>query len=114
MPGFYARSWSDLKIFRQRDPFRGMLRSIQPEVGRFKVQPVEASKGVASEWGRIVRSKGTSGSVCLLVRKASSISALIFLGILALAFCSCAGFKLPPEEQTDNRPRIPGSGDIGE
>jgi hypothetical protein len=57
VPEFYARSWSDLKIFRQRDPFRGMLRSIQPEVGRFKVQPIEASRGVASKWGRIVRSK---------------------------------------------------------
>lgn len=34
-----------------RDPFRGMLRSIQPEVGRFKVQPIEASRGGGIEVG---------------------------------------------------------------
>jgi hypothetical protein len=36
----------------------------------------------------------------------------IFLAIWSLLLCSCAGFRLPPEEPTDNRPRIPGSGDI--
>jgi hypothetical protein len=33
-----------------------------------------------------------------------------FLIILFLLLSSCAGFRLPPEESTDNRPRIPGSG----
>jgi hypothetical protein len=33
--------------------------------------------------------------------------------VLSLLLSSCAVFRLPPEESTDNRPRIPGSGDIG-
>src|ERR1700693_4826024 len=40
-------------------------------------------------------------------------AAAIFLVILFLLLSSCAGFRLPPEESTDNRPRIPGSGDVG-
>jgi len=31
---------------------------------------------------------------------------------LFLLLSSCAGFVLPPEESTNNRPRTPGSGDI--
>jgi hypothetical protein len=50
--------------------------------------------------------------VCMKVATASA--AAIFLLFLFLLLTSCAGFRLPPEESTDNRPRIPGEGDIGE
>jgi hypothetical protein len=40
-------------------------------------------------------------------------AATIVLVIFSQLLCSCAGFRIPPEEPTDNRPRIPGSGDIG-
>jgi hypothetical protein len=50
--------------------------------------------------------------VCM--REATAFSPGIFLAILTLLLCSCADFRLPPDEPGSNRPRIPGEGDIGE
>ncbi len=41
-----------------------------------------------------------------------STAAVVSSATLFLLLSSCAGFVLPPEEPTNNRPRIPGSGDI--
>src|ERR1700693_4607262 len=52
--------------------------------------------------------KEYSASSNIHMRQAAAI--LLFISSLLLS--SCAGFRLPPEEGTDNRPRISGSADI--
>jgi hypothetical protein len=36
------------------------------------------------------------------------------LAILALLLCSCAGFQVKRGDDTENIPRIPGEGDVGD
>jgi hypothetical protein len=59
---------------------------------------------------KLTASKETCATNGIHMREAATI----FLLSSFLFLCSCANFRLPPEEPTDNRPRIPGSGDIGE
>jgi hypothetical protein len=75
-------------------------RTVFPEISR--KDPARAEQIAAFVMQTVL---GRSGAYGMMVKGTS-------LAVISLLLCSCAGFKLPPSEPTDNRPRrIPGQGD---